>query len=495
MKRCVAVALGVVLLIGAVEAGAQELQRLPVVVHVHSTLSTGDRSLDELGRMARAEGLGGILLVENYLLRAEYGLSPFRALTRVAYEDRSVLRSGVEGFLERVDQARRGNTELLFLPGVEVIPHYHWAGSPLGRAMTLYDTQKNILVFGITDPAALRSLPATSNPYARRYDWSSLLEAAPVLLVIPGIALLFVRRARRRRVGRAIVIVRRRRWVLGGALVLVGAVALVRGWPFTVDRYPPYADFGVAPYQDLIDHVNRLEGVTVWSFPEAWDEGRRAVGPVKVSWRTDAYPDDLLKTFRYTAFGALYEQTTRFEQPGGRWDRLLVEYAAGERSRAAWGIGESGFHGPAGGKRLGAIQTVFLVREKTEAAVLDALKRGRLYALQRTPEASLVLTDWSVAAGDAAAVSGETLRVVEGAAIEVRLAVDVAGAGATGTGTTGLRATLVRNGSVLNSWAGETSVQATHREIFDGRPLVFRIDARARAPHRIVSSPIIVVRP
>ena len=113
----------------------------------------------------------------------------------------------------------------------------------------------DILVFGITDPVALRSLPVTSNPYARRYDWSSLLEAAPALLVIPGTALLFVKRARRERVGRAVVIVRRRRWVLGCALVLVGAVALVRGWPFTVDPYSPYADFGVAPYQDLIDHV------------------------------------------------------------------------------------------------------------------------------------------------------------------------------------------------------------------------------------------------
>jgi hypothetical protein len=481
--------LGFVLLVGGAGAGAQELQRLPVVLHVHSTLSTGDRSFDELGRMARAEGIGGLLLAENYLLRVEYGLAPFRALTRVAYEERSVLRSGVEGFLERVDQARRSYPDLVFLPGVEVLPHYHWTGSPVGLAMTLHDTQKNILVFGISDPVALRSLPATGNPYARRYDWPSLLEAAPALLVIPGTTLLFVKRAHRQRVGRAVVIVRRRLWVLGGALVLIGAVALARGWPFTVDVYPPYADFGVAPHQDLVDHVNRLEGATVWSFPEAWDEGRRSVGPVRVSWRTDAYPDDLLKTVRYTAFGAIYEQTTRFEQPGGRWDRLLVEYAAGERSRAVWAVGESGFHGTAGGKRLGAIQTVFLVREKTEAAVLDALKRGRLYALQRTPEASLVLTDWSVAAGGTVAVSGETLRVVEGSAIDVSLAVDAT------AGATGLRVTLVRNGTVLNGWSGETSVRATHREIFDGRPLVFRIDARARAPHRIVSSPIVVIRP
>lgn len=490
MSRFVSVALAMALMAGAAVAGAQELRRLPVALHVHSTLSTGDRSLDELGRMARAEGLGGLLLAENHLLRVEYGLAPFRALTRVAFEERSVVRGGVEGFLERVAEARRDYPELLFLPGVEVVPHHHWSGSPIGRTMTLHDTQKNVLVFGVTDPGALRSLPATGNPYARRYDWPSLLDAAPALLVIPGTVLLFVKRARRRRLGRAVVVVHRRPWGLGGALVLIGAVALLRGWPFTVDAYPPYTDFGVAPYQDLIDHVNRLGGATVWSFPEARDEGRRAVGPVNVTWRTDPYPDDLLKTFRYTAFGALYEQSTRFEEPGGRWDRLLAEYAAGERSRAAWAIGESGFHGTAGGKRLGPIQTVFLVREKTEAAVLDALKQGRLYALQRTPETSLVLADWSVSAGEAAAVSGETLRVVEGTAIEVRVAVEVEGAAAGG-----LRVTLVRNGTVLNGWSGETSVRASHREVFDGRPLVFRIDARGRAPHRILASPIVVIRP
>jgi len=106
------------------------------------------------------------------------------------------------------------------------------------------------------------------------------------------------------------------------------------------------------------------------------------------------------------------------------------------------------------------------------------------------PEASLVLADWSVAAGNAVAVSGETLRVAEGTPIDIRIAVDALGAGAAG-----LRITLVRNAAVLNAWAGDTSVRATHREIFDGGPLVFRVDARARAPHRLVTNPIFVARP
>jgi hypothetical protein len=483
----VVLALALVLL--SSRAGAEEWQRLPAVVHVHSRLSTGELSIDKLAQTARQEGLGALLVVENYLLRVEYGLAPFRALTRVVHEEPSVLRGGLERYLAEVARARIGHPELVLVPGVEVIPHQHWSGSPLARSMMLHNTQKNLLVFGVSDPAALRSLPASGNPYARGYAWQSLVDVLPALLIVPGLALLVGGRVRRVRVGRAIVIERHRPWLIGGLLILVAVTTVARAWPFTVDAYPPWQDFGVAPHQALIDHVDRLGGATVWSFPEAADEGGRSVAGVRVLWRTDPYPDDLMRTSRYTAFGAVYAQSTRFEQPGGRWDRLLAEYAAGERSRPAWGLGEAGLHA-VGDRPIGGIQTVFLVRDKTEAAVLEALKRGRLYALQRLPAGALELTDWSVASSEAIAVSGETLRVAPGTAVEVRIAVD-----ARGSGAEGLRVTLVRNGAVLDSWSGQAGVRAAHREVFDGRPLVFRIDARGPTPNRILSSPIFVSRP
>jgi hypothetical protein len=226
----------------------------------------------------------------------------------------------------------------------------------------------------------------------------------------------------------------------------------------------------------------------VWSFPEAPDAGERRAGLVRVSWRTEPYADDLLKTFRYTAFGGVYEQPTRVVEPGGAWDRLLAEYAAGERSRPAWALGESGFHGPGAGKRIGTVQTVFLVRDRTEAAVLDALRRGRLYALHRLPDVGLSLAEFSASAGAATAVSGETLRAGAGTPVEVRVAVD-----ATDGSAQAARVTLVRDGAAAEAWAGQTPFRATSRLVFDGRPLVLRVDVRARAPHRLLTSPIFVV--
>jgi hypothetical protein len=472
-------------------APAQAREQVTAVLHVHSDLTTGDLPLDEVARVAEASGINAIFLAENYLLRVEYGLPPFRALTRVTREEPSVLGgAGTTRFLELVAATRRQHPRLLIVPGVEVMPHYFWTGSPASLSMTLHNVQKNLLVFGLADPRTLSSLAATGNRQEPRYSWQSLADVTPALLVVPGVVLLGRKRREQRRLGRTVIVVWRRRWGMGLALIGVGIFAVVRGWPFTVDRYPPWQSAGLEPYQTLIDQVDRLGGVTMWSFPEAADTGQRKVGPVQVAWLTEPYADDLLRTFRYTAFGAVYEQPTRFTEPGLGWDRLLGQYARGERSRPAWAVAESGFHGLARGKRLGPVQTVFLVDERSETAVLDAFKRGRLYAVRRPPELALVLSDFSITAATATAASGETLRVPEGA----RLAVRVAVASSDGSAHP-LRVTLVRNGTAVETWAGPTPFTAVHDETFDGAPLVFRVEARGRAPHQLLTNPVFVRKP
>lgn len=481
MRRwCLLLALG--LMLPSLPAGA--LERLPAALHVHSDLTTGDFSLEDLAKMAERQGIEALLITENYLLKIGYGLPPFRALTRVSYEERGVLTEGPARYLASVDYVRRKYPRVLLIPGVEVVPHFYWTGSP--RVFTLHNTQKNLLVFGITDPEALAGLPAIGNPRSQRYAWQSAVDAVPVILLIPGVALLVHRWPRRLQIAGTVVVIRRRAWLAGTVLTAVGLIALARGWPFTVDRYSPWRDHGVAPYQALIDHVERLGGSVVWSFPEAPDLGERPVGPLQVIWRTDPHPDDLLRTARYTGFGGLYEQTVRVVEPGGVWDRLLGQYAAGERSRPAWAVGESGFHGIGAGKRVGTVQTVFLVEQRSEAAVLDALRRGRLYALQRTAEAGLVLVDFSIVTSAGAARPGETLRVPAGTPLEIRIALGAGGAGMP------VRLSLVRNGTVAEAWAGQTPFETVRRESADGSPLVYRLDVRSTPPHRLLTSPIFV---
>src|SRR5262245_29737901 len=460
------------ILVTATPAPARE--QVTAVLHVHSDLTTGDLPLEEVVRVAEAGGINAIFLAENYLLRVEYGLPPFRALTRVTREEPSVLGgAGTRRFLELVAATRRQHPRLLIVPGVEVMPHYFWTGSPATRSLTLHNVQKNLLVFGVGDPTTLSSLVATGNRLEPHYGWQSLADITPALLVVPGVVLLGRKRREQRRLGRTVIVVWRRRWGLGLALIGLGLFAVVRGWPFTVDRYPPWQNAGLEPYQTLIDQVDRLGGVTMWSFPEVADTGQRKVGPLQVAWLTEPYADDLLRSFRYTAFGAVYEQPTRFTEPGLGWDRLLGQYVRGERSRPAWAVAESGFHGLARGKRLGPVQTVLLVGERSEAALLDALKRGRFYALRRTREIALGLSDFSVASASATAASGETLRIPERTRFAVRVSVESSdGAGHP------LRITLVRNGEAVETWAGQAPFTGVHEEVFDGTPLYFRVEAR-----------------
>jgi hypothetical protein len=391
-----------------------------------------------------------------------------------------------ERYLARVAEVRQRLPHVLLIPGVEVMPHYYWTGSPLALDMTVHNLQKNILVFGVADPAALAALPVAGHAPAGHYTAQSVADALPVLLLVPGLALLR-RRPVRRRLGRgAVIVVRRRAWVRGAGLCAIGLAALVRGWPFTADPYSTTSDPGVGPYQALIDRVEQLGGATVWSFPEARDVGEEHVGPVRVRWLTEPYPDDLLKTFRYTAFGAVYEDTSTFERPGGGWDQLLAEYVRGERSRPAWAVAESGFHGLTAGKQVGPLQTVFLVADKSEAGVLDALRRGRMYAVQRTREVGFDLAQLTVTGGGARAGAGETLQVPAGTPIELAVAVEASDGRAHD-----VRLVIVVNGRAVAVERGGTPMRTVYRATTDGTPLVLRVEARG-APHRLLSNPIFV---
>jgi len=475
------------LLVVPVTARAEALRPLPAVLHVHSTFSTGDLPMDRLVMEARARGLEAVLLTENYLLRVEYGLWPFRAATRFTREEPSVLSRGIEAYLVQVAEVRRRFPEMLIVPGVEVIPHYHWTGSPLTGDLTVHDLQKNLLVFGITDPANLKRLPSTGNPYLARRTVGSLVEALPGLLVLPGLWLIVVRRRRLRRLRALTVVEHQRRWLLGTPLLVLGLLALVRAFPFTEDPWSPYRpDSDLATYQSLIDEVEASGGVSVWSFPEARDSSESSVLGLTVRVRTDPYLDDLVRTFRYTGFGAVYEDTTRVATPGATWDYLLGKYLSGERTRPPWAVGESGFHGFLG-KRFGGIQTVFLVTGKSEAALLESFRAGRMYALSRTPAYALALQSFSVRQGDAEARSGETLQAKASDPLEIRVGVD-----ASDGGEYPVRTLLVRNGQVIQVWMGKTPLRVVHREPAGSAPAYYRLEVRGTPPHQILTNPIFV---
>lgn len=124
------------LMLAEATAAVGQPSPLVAVFHVHSSWSTGSASLDELAVAAERAGIQAIILTENYLTRIEYGLLPFRRIFRRTEGVPSVTPGTLPAFLAAVSEAQARHPGVLLLPGLEVVPHYHWSGSlwKIGRA-------------------------------------------------------------------------------------------------------------------------------------------------------------------------------------------------------------------------------------------------------------------------------------------------------------------------------------------------------------------------
>lgn len=480
---------------GSAQEPVQAWRHVPVAFHVHSMLSTGSDSFDALAAQAKASGIEAIFLTDNYLLRYEYGLFPLRGLVRRTYELPSVLQVGVDRFLAGVREAGLRHPEVSFIPGVEVVPHYYWTGSLLSGDLTMHDSQKNILVMGLPAADDYARLPGAGNHAADEYGWVSAALLSPILLIPPGIWLASRPVERKVRVGWTFMVVRERRRAPGISLLALAGLLLVNNYPFGAPRYDPYRDdAGWRPHQDLIDYVRARGGLTVWSMPEAKDFNRYDYGRLgMVTVKTDPYPEALLKTSGYTGFGAVYQDNITVTDPGGIWDSVLSRYAENPPRGALppWGFGEVAYRGAdSGGKYLYPVDTVLLVKERTPAALLEAMAQGRMYARFRAKEYGLVLEDFAVDAAPrgAVAISGQTLQVPPSASVRLRVAVATTDGRSHRTSVK-----VIRSGQVLASSTETVPFAVTFQDNAPaaGRMAYYRL-LIGSGGHLIVTNPIFV---
>lgn len=464
-------------------------QPLRAAVHVHTTLSTGALTLEEVLEEARRERLDALLLADNFLVRFEYGLFPLRGLVRKVVEKPSVIRTGVDRYLQAVEAAQARFPDLVLVPGVEVIPYYYWTGSPWTGDLTQWDAQKNLLVFGLTRPAEYAGIPAVGAGGARVPGPARLAELVlAAVALVGGTVLLRLRRERPVRL-RRFTLRTVRRYRLPGAMTLGLGAALALDAVMVPEFHPYQGRLGIEPYQRVVDYAESLGGAVVWSYPEARDFGRFDVGPGRVTVRTDPAPEVLLQSRGYTGFGAVYEDTVTFTEPGRHWDQLLREYAEGRRARPAWAIGELGYHGR--DKRLGGVTTVFLAAERSRAGLLAALRAGRLYAVRSLGDYHLVLEefamaedggpDWVTMGGEVAARGAAPLRLRVRIAASDGRAVRVAGR-------------VVRSGVIVAALEGTTPLERTLTvdPPAPGRREFVRLEVRE--PARLLANPIFVRR-
>src|SRR5713101_8249118 len=488
---CVAVAGSLWNAAAEADEPGQDWRPVTTVFHVHSDTSTGSDSLESLVAQARSYGIEAIILTDNFLLRFEYGLSPLPGLIRRTVTFPSVMSSGVDRYLGAIRESNQRHPDVLLVPGVEVVPHYYWTGSLLGKDLTMHDSQKNILVVGLPSETDYKRLPVAGNYAAYEYGWPTVLWLSPALLVAPAMWLLNRRVERKVRVGWTFMIVRTRLVVPGVVLLIVAALLLFNNYPFGRPPFDVYQDgYGLQPHQRLIQYVREHGGLTVWSMPEVRDFNRYGFGRLGVvTVKTDPYPDALLRTTDYTAFGALYEDTITMTDVGGVWDTVLGEYLRGRRPSPIWGVGEAAYHGSGhAGKQLFDVETILWVKERTPAALLDAMAKGRMYTLLRSKEYGLLLNEFTLiseAAGEPA-ISGQTLRAPASSPILVRLAVSISDGRSRQTPVL-----VIRSGRLMKTGTETVPFTVTLQDAAPaaGEMSYYRLMI-GTGDHRIVSNPI-----
>jgi hypothetical protein len=176
---------------------------------------------------------------------------------------------------------------------------------------------------------------------------------------------------------------------------------------------------------------------------------------------------------------------------GGLWDAVLGEYLRGRRSSPIWGVGEAAYHGGGhAGKQLFDVETILWATERTPAALLDAMAKGRMYTLLRSKEYGLILNEFTLfseATGEPA-MSGQTLRAPALSSILVRLAVSSSDGRSRQTPVL-----VIRSGRLMKTGTETVPFTVTLQDAAPaaGEMAYYRLMI-GTGDHRIVSNPVFI---
>ena len=455
---------------------------LRAAIHIHTTYSTGDESLRDIAEQARERGIDVLVVTDDDLLRVSFGLPPWRRLLRMSESHRSLLADDtLEAYLDEVRRVDASFEDLIILDGVESAPYYTWDVDWAARRWTVRGWNKHLLAIGLDDAAAYRALPILGGEGIwLQQDGQSILRMLwPVLGLFYAVWL-----------GR----------LLHGTLVrlLIGAsclLFLVDGAlsDFRTPRFDPYVDAGMRPYQAWIDAVAAAGGLAFWAHPEGASTipPRSVAGVAQVLSDTPRHAGDLVGTRRYSGFAALYGDHITATEPGREWDRTLIDYLRGDRARPVWGTGEIDYQRNEPGGRIHDIQTVLFVEERSRRGVLEALARGRAYAVRGGDEA-LQLKRWMVITAAGAAVSGQMVSTA-GGPWTISTVVDKVNGAAEAVDLRLVRGDMEGRVDVVAVISGVTPLQVEHIEtrLERGSRCYYRLLVRSRTS-MLTSNPIFV---
>lgn len=332
------------------EPGVAPPEPLRMVMDVRSTHSDGKHTMEELARLAEARGIDVLAINEHDRFTVRLGIDPFPWLLGYSLQHPSLYETGVDAYFDDLASLRRQHPGMIFLAGTESTPGYHWSGIPF-RNLTLHGAERHIITLGAERPGQITRLPSFDLRYAYGSRTVSLLFWGALALVL-------------------LAVLRRRR--KHGAVLLLGiaCAAVLVGWLL---RKPVDADAA------FLKAAGREGLFTAWAHPGT-RSGVRA-GPMGVQLDTPPYNKRVFESPTADAFAAVYGDTDSNCEPGGLWDRYMIDYLHGRHDKPIWGVAAGDFHAQGeANEYLGNYPMDIWPEAKTTKGVLTALASGRSVA-------------------------------------------------------------------------------------------------------------------
>jgi len=398
------------------------------VADVKTRYSRGCETVEGIARLATQKGIDAVLFGDRARDSLEYGAWPLERIFKKTLSGPSLLASGALTYLSEINALNDRLEKTVLIPGAEVAPFYYWTGSSWQDDLVAHDADRRLWLLGLGTADDYEQLPLVGSNLTTRYaDRFQNAALGYTFLFLAALALV-LRNWRRR---------------LSVPLAVLLFLLALNHHPFRSSPFDPHlGGQGLLPTQEVIDFVKKRGGMVFLSGMEYPPEPRK-IGSVTVE--TAPYTGDLVQATSITGFQAVSPSPVQAVQAGREWDRALLDHIGGKRPAPVFGYGGNDFlcenmDGP----MFGSVRTIFLVREKTREAILDAMAQGRMYAVRQPDDNRLSLDEFRVVEKELGhkAVMGETL--LSTGAPEISLKVR-----ATRGGEKTARLTLIRNGDII----------------------------------------------
>jgi len=486
MKYLVAISLILIFIIFAYAADGAPYLNVKGILSLQSNFSDGKYSLEEIAELSRRKNVKIIIPSDDLLRRWEYGIKPLENLIKKRVEENSLLRIGIEKYLNRIKRLNGLFRDMVIVEAAAAAPFYWWDGSPWKRNLSLNDWHREMLVVGLENPQDYKGLPVVSNASLTPKNLKNISQIIlPFLSILLGIFLIYKKITRKIIFKDTVFIIPLLLYKrLGYLFVSIGIIFLWNNWYFPASSFDQYhGDRGLKPYQEFIDYVNARGGLCFWLHPEGAEVG--SVGHVA----TYTYkPASILReTYGYVGFPALQlvGEVNSAALAGNVWDEILLEYCRGRRKQPVWVVGELGFQDK---EKIDSVQTIFLLKELSRRAVLNALKKGKMYAKLDYKENSLNLEDFSIQDGDSknSGFMGDEVNCSAAPFINVK---------GNFPGPAKIKVDLIRNGKIIQSFEIDKSpfkIEFQDEFIEANKKIYYRLYIESSSGAKIITNPIFV---